>query len=99
VKTWIENDWATSVYPGDDRSDTRKQLATHLDALLDDPDLNSVWPGHVAPMDGGLISSARQIVQRVPIFSLRRVEHFVRDSLCARRRKRVLSPRRVDHRP
>ena len=67
VKTWIENDWAASVYPGDDRSDTRKQLATHLDALLDDPDLNSVWPGHVAPMDGGLITAARQIVQTLSL--------------------------------
>jgi type VI secretion system protein ImpL len=67
VKTWIENDWATSVYPGDDRSDTRKQLADHLDALLDDADLNSVWPGHVAPMDGGLISAARQTVQTLSL--------------------------------
>ncbi|HLY79759.1 MAG TPA: type VI secretion system membrane subunit TssM, partial [Caulobacteraceae bacterium] len=67
VKTWIENDWATNVYPGDDRSDTRKQLGDHLDALLDDADLNSVWPGHVAPMDGGLISAARQTVQTLSL--------------------------------
>jgi type VI secretion system protein ImpL len=67
VKIWIENDWATSVYPGDDRGETRKQLSTHLDALLDDADLNSVWPGHAAPLDGGLIASARQIVQSLSL--------------------------------
>ena len=67
VKTWVENDWATSVFPGDDRSDTRKQLGDHLDALLDDPDLNAVWPGHVAPMDGSLINAARQTVQTLSL--------------------------------
>ena len=67
VKTWIENDWATSVYPGDDRGETRKQLAGHLDALLDDADLSSVWPGQAAPLDGGLIASARQIVQSLSL--------------------------------
>ena len=63
VKTWVESDWAANVYPGDDRSDTRKQLGDHLDALMADPDLNAVWPGHVAPMDGALIQAARQTVQ------------------------------------
>jgi type VI secretion system protein ImpL len=67
VKNWVENDWATSAFAGEDRAETRKQLASHLDALLDDPDMNSVWPGHVPPLDGGLITAARQIVQTLSL--------------------------------
>ncbi|HVM99748.1 MAG TPA: type VI secretion system membrane subunit TssM [Caulobacteraceae bacterium] len=67
VKTWIENDWAANVYPGDDRSETRKELGDHLDAMLSDPDLGSVWSSHAAPLDGNLIAQARAAVQTLSL--------------------------------
>ncbi|HEY2710695.1 MAG TPA: type VI secretion system membrane subunit TssM [Caulobacteraceae bacterium] len=67
VKAWIENDWAATVYPGDDRSETRKELASHLDAMMDDPDLGSVWPSHAAPLDGDLVAQARAAVQTLSL--------------------------------
>jgi type VI secretion system protein ImpL len=67
VKAWVENDWAASVYPGADREQTRKELGQHLDALLGEDDLGSVWQNHTAPLDGGLIASARQAVQTLSL--------------------------------
>ena len=67
VKAWIENDWATTVYPGDDRTETRKELSDHLDAMLADPDLGSVWSSHAAPLDGNLIAQARAAVQTLSL--------------------------------
>ncbi len=50
VKAWVENDWAANVFPGDDRSETRKELGQHLDALLSAPDdLSTVWPNSTLP--------------------------------------------------
>jgi type VI secretion system protein ImpL len=68
VKAWVENDWATNVYPGDDRGETRKELGQHLDALLSAPeDLSTVWPNNTPPMDGALIASATQAVQSMTL--------------------------------
>jgi type VI secretion system protein ImpL len=67
VKAWIENDWATNVYPGDDRSETRKELSSHLDAMLGDPGLGSVWSSHSAPLDGALVAQARAAVQTLSL--------------------------------
>ena len=67
VKAWVESDWEANVYPGEDRADTRQELAQHLDALLSDPQLGSVWPDRRAPLDGGLIASTRTQVQTLSL--------------------------------
>lgn len=67
VKAWVESDWAENVYPGEERSAMRKELGGHLDALLADPNLGSVWPERRAPLDGALIASARQSVQTLSL--------------------------------
>jgi type VI secretion system protein ImpL len=67
VKNWIESDWAANVFPGPDREDTRKQLAAHLDAMLDDGDLGSVWSDRAAPLDGVLVAQARTAVQSLTL--------------------------------
>ncbi len=59
VKVWMANDWATEAFPGDDRSETRTQLAAHLAAMLEDDNLNLAWAGQKAPLDGSTIASAR----------------------------------------
>jgi type VI secretion system protein ImpL len=62
VKAWVTTDWATTVYPGADSQDERAQLASHLDALLDDPDMSAAWPGRKAPLDGALVAQARAAI-------------------------------------
>ena len=62
VKAWVTNDWATEVMPGADAQAERNQLAGHLNALLTDPDLASVWPGRHAPLNGNLVASARAAI-------------------------------------
>ena len=67
IKSWVEGDWASSVYPGEDRADLRKELDAHLDALLADPQFGSVWPDRRAPLDGALIASTRAQVQTLSL--------------------------------
>ncbi len=67
IKSWVRSDWATSVYPGEDRADLRKELDAHLDALLADPQFGSVWPDRRAPLDGALITSTRAQVQTLSL--------------------------------
>jgi type VI secretion system protein ImpL len=62
VKAWVTTDWATNVYPGADSQDDRAQLTTHLDALLEDPDMSAAWPGRKAPLDGALVAQARAAI-------------------------------------
>lgn len=63
VKSWVSGDWAAEQFPGADRAGVRRELAQHLDALLDDNDLAIVWPGRQAPLDGTAIASARAALQ------------------------------------
>ncbi len=67
VKSWAQVDWATASFPGPDRADVRKRLALHLDALLEDPNMASVWPGRQAPLDGNVVSAARVAVQSMSV--------------------------------
>ncbi|HUO22239.1 MAG TPA: type VI secretion system membrane subunit TssM [Caulobacteraceae bacterium] len=67
IKAWVENDWATNVYPGEDRADERKELGEHLDALLADPRFGRVWPDGRAPLDGGLVEASRVQVQTLSL--------------------------------
>lgn len=62
VRGWVTTDWASEVYPGPDSQAERNQLKAHLDALLDDPDLASVWPDRKPPLDGQLVASARAAI-------------------------------------
>lgn len=62
VRAWVREDWETAALPGADRAATRKALEGHLDALLEDPQLGRVWPERRAPLDGGLVESARASV-------------------------------------
>ena len=67
AKSWIVNDWQTDSLPGGDRSTERKQLEEHVDALLGDRELQSVWPNRQAPLDANLIASARITIQRLSL--------------------------------
>lgn len=67
VKSWVTNDWAMVSYPGADRADLRKRLGQHLDALLEDKDMASVWPDRRAPLDGTIIMAARTAVQTMSV--------------------------------
>ena len=62
VRNWVTSDWAANVYPGADSQSERQRLARHLDALLDDKDMASVWPDRQPPLDGTLVASARQAI-------------------------------------
>jgi type VI secretion system protein ImpL len=67
VRAWVTNDWATQVYPGADSANDRQQLTRHLDALLGDADLASIWPNRQAPLDGALVAQARAAVQTLSL--------------------------------
>ncbi|MEG3088582.1 type VI secretion system membrane subunit TssM [Sphingomonas sp. PB4P5] len=67
VRAWVTNDWATEVFPGADSQAERRQLAQHLDALLGDTDMASVWPGRKPPLDGQLVVQARAAVQTLSL--------------------------------
>lgn len=67
VRAWVTNDWASEVYPGADRQAERTGLSRHLDALLEDPDMPSVWPDRKPPLDGQLVAQARAAVQTLSL--------------------------------
>lgn len=67
VKSWVEGHWANEALPGADLETTRKQLAMHLSALLEDENLASAWEGRKAPLDGQLVASARAAVQQMSL--------------------------------
>lgn len=62
VHRWVTSDWATELFPGPDSAAEREQLGRHLDALLEDQDLASVWPDRKPPLNGELVASARAAV-------------------------------------
>jgi len=62
VRSFVTNDWATEVFPGADAQLERGQLARHLQALLDDTDMQASWADRRAPLNGTLIASARAAV-------------------------------------
>jgi type VI secretion system protein ImpL len=66
VKRWVTTDWATEVLPGGDRQTKRDSLTKHLDAMLADKGLGSVWGGP-APLDQALITQAQNRLASVPI--------------------------------
>ena len=67
VKSWVEGDWAGQLFPGADRGSMRAELAQHLAALLDDPDMAVAWPGRRTPLDGTTVASARAAVQTLSL--------------------------------
>ena len=67
IRGWVNGDWANASYPGADRADLRKRLGEHLDALLEDDDMQSAWPNRRAPIDGHLVASARAAVQTMSV--------------------------------
>ncbi|WP_457312764.1 type VI secretion system membrane subunit TssM [Sphingomonas sp. UYAg733] len=67
VRAWVTNDWATEVFPGADSQAERTRLTRHLDALLGDTDMASVWPRRKPPLDGALVTRARAAVQTLSL--------------------------------
>jgi type VI secretion system protein ImpL len=67
VRAWVTADWAGELYPGADSQAERTALTRHLDALLEDRDLASVWPNRKPPLDAGLVASARAAVQTLSL--------------------------------
>lgn len=67
VKAWVTADWAGELYPGADSQAERTALTKHLDALLEDRDMASVWPNRRPPLDAGLVASARAAVQTLSL--------------------------------
>jgi type VI secretion system protein ImpL len=67
VKSLVESDWATNVYPGEDHKPVRDELDRHLDALLKNGQPSDVWPQRQTPLDGGLITSTRQTLQSLSL--------------------------------
>lgn len=67
VKAWVTGDWADELYPGADSQAERAALTRHLEALLEDRDLASVWPNRKPPLDANLVASARAAVQTLSL--------------------------------
>ena len=67
VKAWVTADWAGELYPGADSQAERTALTRHLDALLEDRDMASVWPGRKPPLDAALVAHARAAVQTLSL--------------------------------
>jgi type VI secretion system protein ImpL len=67
VRNWANADWAQTALPGADRADLRKRLSGHLDALLGDNEMASVWPNRTAPLDGAVVGAARAAVQTMTV--------------------------------
>ncbi len=67
VNSWVGGDWAGQLFPGVDRGSMRGELAQHLTALLDDPDMAVAWPGRRTPLDGATVASARAAVQTLSL--------------------------------
>lgn len=67
VRNWANSDWAETALPGADRADLRKRLSGHLDALLADSEMGSVWPNRAAPLDGAVVGAARAAVQTMSV--------------------------------
>lgn len=67
VKAWVAADWANELYPGADRNAERASLTAHLDALVEDQDMASVWEGRKPPIDGELVARARAAVQTLSL--------------------------------
>jgi type VI secretion system protein ImpL len=59
VRHWLALDW-TVQFPGDENDALRKDLAAHLDALLEAP-LPDI------ALDGGLVQATRVILNRLPL--------------------------------
>lgn len=67
VRAWATADWAQAAYPGSDRASLRKRLLLHLNALLKDGDIDSVWPDRRAPLDNTIVSAARASIQSMSV--------------------------------
>ena len=67
VQAWVTGDWADSLYPGADSQAERSSLTRHLVALLQDPDMASVWTNRQPPLDARLVASARAAVQTLSL--------------------------------
>jgi type VI secretion system protein ImpL len=63
VRNWVIGDWENELYAGSDSASDRAALTKHLDALLEDKDLAAAWPDRKAPLDGGLVSDTRTLLQ------------------------------------
>ena len=67
VRAWVMGDWAGEVYPGADSQAERTALTRHLDALLEDTNMASVWANRRPPLDGQLVAQARAAVQTLSL--------------------------------
>ena len=67
VRAWVTADWAGELYPGADSQAERAGLARHLDALLEDRDMASVWAKRRPPLDAQLVARARAAVQTLSL--------------------------------
>lgn len=63
VRNWVTADWESELYAGSDSASDRAALTRHLDALLEDENLAAPWPDRKAPLDGGLVSDTRTLLQ------------------------------------
>ena len=63
IADWVEGDWTRTSLSGGDLVQTRAALRQHLDALLADPDMLSVWGGgRKAPYDPSLVESTQSLL-------------------------------------
>lgn len=62
VRDYIGRDWASEVYASAEKAGLRDDLALHLEALVEDPNISQSWAGQKAPLDANLVRAARASV-------------------------------------
>ena len=67
VSAWVTGDWASDVFPGADSNAERAELAKHLNSMLEDGNIASVWPNRRAPLNGELVAQARAAIQTLSL--------------------------------
>jgi len=67
VESWVRRDWSQAVYPEADSEVERRELASHLKALLEDPNMARVWAGGAAQLNAPLLADVRMEVQAMSV--------------------------------
>lgn len=67
VRNFVARDWATEQFAGTEMAPVRKDLALHLKALTEDPDISAGWAKRQAPLDANLVSSARASIGQLSL--------------------------------
>jgi type VI secretion system protein ImpL len=67
VRNFVQRDWANEQFAGGEMAPIRKDLAVHLKALTEDPDISAAWPGRRAPLDANLVDAARASVGQMSL--------------------------------